>query len=364
MNQVLRGLLILIGILVLGWVIYTFRSILTYILISAVLSFIGAPLVKQFRRIHIRSWQVPSWLASLATLTTFALFFSLLIGLFAPLVQGQIELLGNIDVVKAEQNLEQALDGSKEWLESYSLSDGKHTNRVEVIRRVQDTLNPSKLTDFFDNIVGTIGALAVALFSIVFMTFFFMKDGYLIERVIFTITPDKYMEQVKHILLDSHRLLSRYFIGVLAQVTIITIIVSVGLHLVGIENALIIGLLAGLLNLVPYVGPIVATSIGLLLAITAHFGGSADMHIGSLCSLVILVYAIAQLTDNFFIQPYILGNSVGAHPLEIFIVISMAGTLAGVVGMIVAIPCYTILRIVAREFLSKFKMVESLTRGI
>lgn len=364
MNQVLRGLLIVVGLLVLGWVIYTFRSILTYILISAVLSFIGAPLVKQIRRIHIRSWQVPSWLASLSTLGVFALFIFLMVRLFSPLVHDQIELLGNIDVVKAEQNLEQALDGSKEWLESNSLTNGERTNRSEVIQQVQGVLNPGKLSGFFDNLLGTVGAIAVALFSIVFMTFFFLKDGYLIERIIFTITPDAYMEQVKHILIDSNRLLSRYFIGILAQVTIITIIVSVGLHFVGIENALIIGLLAGLLNLVPYVGPIVATCIGLVLALTAHYGGSADMHIGTLFSLVILVYALAQLTDNFFIQPYILGNSVAAHPLEIFIVISMAGTLAGVTGMMVAIPCYTILRIVAREFLSKFKFVESLTRGI
>lgn len=364
MNPVLRGLLILLGVLVLGWAIYTFRSILTYVLISVVLSYIGAPLVRIFRKIHIKDWQVPSWLASLATMASFALLLYLLVILFLPLVQSQVELLGSLDIRKAEQNLETSLGASQEWLNDRTLSQDGRTNREEIIHRVQSALDPSQLTNMFDDILGTVGTLFAALFSIVFMTFFFMKDGYLFERIIFTITPDKYMEQVKHILQDSNRLLSRYFLGILAQITIITLIVSAGLGLIGLENALIIGLLSGLLNLIPYVGPIVAACIGISLGVIAHFGGAADMHIGTLLGLVGLVYLIAQLADNFFIQPYILGNSVSAHPLEIFIVISMAGTLGGVTGMIIAIPGYTFLRIIAREFLSKFKVVESLTRGI
>ena len=364
MNAVLRGLLLLLGLLVLGWTVYTFRSILTYVVISVVLSYIGTPLVALFRRIHIKSWQMPAWLASLATLLSFGLVIYLVLALFAPLVQNQIDLLGSIDVRKAEQNIEETLGISEEWLASSTLSEEGRTNRQEIITRVQEALNPGRLSQVFDNIVGTLGSLLVALFSILFMTFFFLKDGYLIERIIFTLTPDKYMEQVKHILQDSNRLLTRYFLGVLAQVSIITAIVSIGLHLVGLENALIIGLLAGLLNCVPYVGPIVSMCIGLLLALTSHYGGDADMHIGTLVGLVALVYGIAQAADNFFIQPVILGNSVSAHPLEIFIVISMAGTLAGVTGMIIAIPGYTFLRIIAREFLSKFKVVESLTRGM
>lgn len=365
MNPVLRGFLIILGIVLLVYGLYVFQSILSYVLISAILSFMGAPLVRLFRKIRIRNWQVPSSIAALLTLTAFYLVLFLVVRLFAPLVQDQVDLLSRIDVEQAERNLELALDASEEWLNESTLSDSGRTNREEITAQLQNLVNFGKIGSVFDNIIGLLGNVVVTLFSISFITFFFLKDGYLIERIIFTVTPDKYMEQVKHILIDSNRLLSRYFIGILIQVSIITLVVSVGMQIIGIRHALIIGLLAGLLNLIPYVGPIAAAFIGILLALTSHFSAAEpESSVWTVLGAVAVVYLIAQAVDNLFIQPYVLGNSVSAHPLEIFVVISMAGTIGGITGMIIAIPTYTLLRIVAREFLSKFKVVEGLTRGI
>ncbi|MGB0424108.1 MAG: AI-2E family transporter, partial [Flavobacteriales bacterium] len=132
----------------------------------------------------------------------------------------------------------------------------------------------------------------------------------------------------------------------------------------GIENALLIGFLAGIINLVPYLGPIIGACIALFVTLTTGLSAETGIELIPLMGRIVLVFAIVQLTDNFLIQPYVFSTSVKAHPLEIFVVISIAGTLAGVTGMILAIPAYTLIRIVAKEFLSGFKIVDSLTKNL
>jgi len=89
-----------------------------------------------------------------------------------------------------------------------------------------------------------------------------------------------------------------------------------------------------------------------------------DVDLVTLVVKVLSVFVVAQQIDGFVVQPLVLGTSVKAHPLEIFIVVLAAGTIGGVLGMVLAIPSYTILRVIAREFLSEFKVVDSLTRDL
>ena len=140
--------------------------------------------------------------------------------------------------------------------------------------------------------------------------------------------------------------------------------VGVSLWILGVQNALLIGLFAGLVNVVPYVGPLLGASFGLLVAFTASIHMNMDVDLVTLAVKVLSVFVVAQQIDGFVIQPMVLGSSVKAHPLEIFIVVLAAGTIGGVLGMVLAIPSYTILRVIAREFLSEFKVVDSLTRDL
>ena len=206
-----------------------------------------------------------------------------------------------------------------------------------------------------------IGSTFIAVFSILFMTFFFLKDSNLFYKIIIALTPDSQVEHIKNIMVSSAKLLTRYFSGLIVQVAIVTIMVSSGLALIGVKNALILGVIAGILNLIPYIGPLFGTGLGLLIVVTTFEGGSSGLlpEVG----LVALVYLVTQLVDNFITQPVLFSNTVKAHPLEIFIVISMA-SLGGVTGMILAVPGYTLLRIIANEFLSGHKVVDALTQNI
>ena len=365
MNQTLKTILWIIGLVLLGMALWYLRSLVIYVLVAAVISFMGAPVVRFLKRIKIGSWRVPSWLAAALTLFGFVILIALFFRLFAPLIADQAKVINQLDARQQSLKLEGGFAEADAWLGQFNLSGDARSNQQYIFEEIKSIINFSQVSKVFNNFFGIIGSAFAAVFSIFFMAFFFLKDSTLLIRFIMTLTPDKHMEHVKQIIETSGDLLTRYFVGILGQIAITTTIVSVGLSIVGIENALIIGFLAGIFNLIPYVGPIIGALLGLLIAVTTNFALGPDAtEITTLVAGVVVVFAIAQLVDNFFTQPIVLGNSVKAHPLEIFLVISIAATVAGIAGMILAIPVYTILRVIAKEFLSKFKIVESLTRDI
>lgn len=364
LSKNLRYVLSIVGIIAVLFAMWFFRTILVYLLVSAVISIVGSPLVKLIRRIKIGQWNPPSWLAATLTLMLFGSLTMAFLSLFAPLVAQEAALISKVDIDQTWTRLEGKLVEVETWINQFNLSGDEQSNRDFLIGRFKDFVDVSQLSSVFNNIFGLLGNMFVAGFSILFMSFFFLKDGRILSKIIYTVTPDEYLDEMKNILTTAKHHLTKYFLGVIVQITIVTILVSLGLYLLGVQNAIIIGFLAGILNLIPYVGPIIGAFIGILISVTTNLDLDIQSDLIPLISKVAGVFLAVQLLDNFFTQPIILGNSVQAHPLEIFIVISVAATMAGIPGMIFAIPGYTMLRIVAKEFLSRFKIVQSLTKNL
>ncbi len=236
------------------------------------------------------------------------------------------------------------------------------------IERIQKRLfsffNPSQIPNLFSSVLGFFGNLMVAMMSIFFITFFFLKEKSLFPNFVGAIVPKEYEKKTRNALTSITNLLTRYFGGVLIQVTTITLFVSVSLGLLGIENALLIGFFAALINVIPYVGPIIGAAFGMFIVISSNLGMDFYDQMLPLLTKVFLVFACMQMLDNFLLQPFIFSNSVSAHPLEIFIIILVGAELNGVLGMVLAIPVYTVLRVIARSFLSEFRLVQTITGGI
>ena len=201
----------------------------------------------------------------------------------------------------------------------------------------------------------------IGIFSVVFITFFFLKEEGLFASFLAAIMPQEYDAKVHHALSDIAIMLRRYFRGLVLQMLSVATFVTIALSLLGIKNALLIGVLAALLNVIPYVGPIIGAVFGIIFTISS--GLDLDFYTQMLPQIikVAAVFAAAQMLDNYILQPYIFSNSVLAHPLEIFIVVLMGAKINGVLGMVLAIPFYTILRAVAGAFLSEFHIVQHLT---
>ncbi|NJM16503.1 MAG: AI-2E family transporter [Bacteroidales bacterium] len=150
------------------------------------------------------------------------------------------------------------------------------------------------------------------------------------------------------------------------QVTFIIVLITIGMTFIGIgfKTALVIGLVVGIFNIIPYLGPLMGGGIGLLLGVASNISLPFYPELATLVTYMLVVLAAVQLIDNILFQPLIYSSSVNAHPLEIFIVIMIAGSMAGVAGMILAIPGYTILRVFAKEFFNHLKVVKKITKKI
>jgi predicted PurR-regulated permease PerM len=178
--------------------------------------------------------------------------------------------------------------------------------------------------------------------------------------------PDQYTDNFSRALYSIKNLLTRYFIGILIQSTCIMILIDIGMTIVGIDfqQALVMGLILGILNVIPYVGPWLGLFIAIIMGVASHINMDFKTVVVPLVYYMIIVEAITHLIDNIVFQPIIFSNSVRAHPLEIFVVILAAGFAAGIPGMILGIPAYTVIRVFAREFFYNFKAVQKITSGL
>ncbi len=367
MNATLRNILIFLGILLLLFLVWYFRSIVVYILVSGVFSIMGRPLVDLFCRIHFRRWSLPRSLGALLTLLIIWGLIILFFSVFIPLVTTQLNYLSTID----SENIVTLIEGPIKKVESIIRFFNKDiTDQLSIqdyiAAKVAGVLNINMIQNFLGSIMSTLGNLIVAIFSITFITFFFLKDQHLFFESILMWVPDKYVDNVTRALYSIKRLLTRYFIGIIIQSTLIMILITTGMTIAGIDfqQAVVMGLILGILNVIPYVGPWLGLFIAVIMGVASHMNQDFATVVIPLISYMVLVEAITHLIDNLVFQPVIFSNSVRAHPLEIFVVVLASGFAAGIPGMILGIPGYTVLRVFAKEFFNNFKAVQKITSSL
>lgn len=362
-NRILfRRALGILGVLLLFAAMWRFRTLVGYLLISVALSFVGRPVVKALGRIRVGGKALPTTLGATIALAVMIMGVVSVIQLFAPLAIDQAQAIRNLNpenVRGAFGTVAHLLDRD---LGAIDFSGEGLANSEFLLRQAQSIVQFDVVGSLFGGLLGLVGNLFVAVFSILFMTFFFLRDHALYRKIIFSLTPDAQEKRVEAILNQTSHLLTRYFGGLIIQVIIITTVVSVGTAMAGAQHAFLIGLMAGIFNLVPYIGPLAGAGLGMLLIATTATGNLDSLP--AMLGWSAGAFLLAQVIDNFFTQPFIFSHRVNAHPLEIFIVISIAGSTAGPAGMVLAIPAYTLFRIVAAETLSGFKVVDQLTASL
>ncbi len=364
MNKVTRYIVGALSIIVLVLFVWFFTNIVAYILIAAVLSMIGRPLVNRLLKLHIKSFRFPRWLASLLTLAFMVFVIVMFFRIIIPLVGEQIDEISSIEVKTLSQNLEDPYAQIDNWVHSIPFQGTSEFSSKEFLsEKIVNLVKFDEISGLFNKIGSTLGGVLLGIFAVLFITFFFMKEDRLFEKGVLLMVPVKYEDKTQNALRKIKKLVSRYFIGLLGQVMGITILVTTGLTITGLEFslALLIGIIAGFLNLIPYLGPWIGAAIGVVLVISGNLGMDFYDEMLPMLIFVLLTFAITQLVDVMFFQPTIFGNSVRAHPLEVFLVILIAGKLAGVLGMMLAIPSYTVLRVLAKEFFNQYKLVRGIT---
>ncbi len=359
-NDITKGILksigYIIGVLVLLLFLYNIQSVILYLVIAAIVSLIGLPIFNFLKN----KLKFNNTLAVIVTIIVLIGLLSGLVGLFIPLVVEQGHNLTLLNITDLQTTIESLNHKVISYLSNKNIEVNESLAKSNLFSKIDYSVIP----DFLNSVVSGFGSFSIALFSIIFISFFLLKDSKLLEQGVLTFVTDRNEDRTKRSMNKIKDLLSRYFVGLVLQITILFIIYTIVLLLFGVNNAIVIAFLCALLNLIPYVGPMISVVLMTFLTMTSFIGSDFQTVILPKTIFVLIGFLIGQLVDNFFSQPFIFSKSVKSHPLEIFLVISIAGVLFGVVGLIVAIPLYTSIKVILKEFLSENKIVQKLTKNL
>ena len=326
------------------FLMWYFSSIVIYILVSAVLAIMGRPLVARISRGRIGRWRVPRWCGALVTLLVIWIVFAVMCGLFVPLVTNKLYQLAHLDFSTVLTSVEEPLQRIQDYLTHFfSLPETQVSFKDTLILFLQSLINFDTINTAFSSVVSLAVSSVIAFFSISFITFFFLRDDGLFYAMVTA--------------------LFRYFRGILAESFLLMLAVSLVMMAFGMraQDAFFIGLIMGVMNVVPYAGPTIGGAVSVCMGIITPIEG---MSIGHTMLVIAGSLLILKGLDDFVLQPTLYSERVKAQPLEIFLVILIAGSLAGVIGMLLAIPLYTVLRVFAKEFFSQISLVRKLTEKI
>lgn len=348
---------------IVAWLCWYFRSVLVYIIAAFVVSMIGQPVMRLLRKVTIKGKAAPDWLLAILAILLILGVLILAVTQAIPVVTRIVREAAILNSVTASGN---PLDRVNDWIIGLFPALGPDFDIITILmEKLKEVTNITNVTAVISSVTSFVSSFAVGLFSIVFISFFFVRDESLFRKIVSALVPDRIEGRIDKTLGDIEHLLSRYFVGLLIEMAGVALLDFLGLWIIarlGFSNALGIAFIAGILNIIPYVGPLIGEVVGVILAVILKYGTGVglDVNIWVFALIVLAIMLATQLVDNFVYQPLIYSTSIKASPLEIFIVILIAGHIGGVVGMLVAIPGYTVIRVIASRFFPDIKVVKRL----
>ena len=355
-NSLLKSIFYLISMILIGYIIYELKIIVGYLIIASILTLLARPVVKLLSS----KLKFGSTLASIVAISFILIVISGVISLLIPLVLEQGKNLSLLNVNAFQDKINTLYIEFNGYLNKFNIDLNQSLVDIEGL-----TKNSVEAIPVLLNSVGSIlGSITLGIISVIFITFFLLKDGEYFEKLFTQLFPTKMKKRIEKSLIEIKILLSRYFLGLLFQITILFTMYTIILLIFEVKDAVVIAFLCALLNLIPYIGPLIGIILMSFLTMTSYLGQDFSSVIIPKTIYVIIGYVFAQLIDNFLSQPYIFSNSIKSHPLEIFLVILSGGILFGIVGMILAIPLYTVIKVFLKVFFSNNALVKKLTKNI
>jgi predicted PurR-regulated permease PerM len=352
--------LILITALV-GFLVWYFANIVIFIIVAGVISIVGAPLVEFLDKIKVGRFVFPHVLSVTITLLLLLMLFFGMFSLFIPLVVNEANLISNIDGKQLLAYFHDEISGLQSMLVRYGIMPRGATIESVAKQAILKIIDFGMFSNILSSVISFTGTFFFNLFSVVFLSFFFLQDNKMLPRFILVVTPEKYEEQIKNVMFKSKHLLSRYFIGLIIQIIANIVTYSLALYIVGVKSPMVIGFFTGIIIIVPYLGGVISMIMGVILGVTGVISTGDYAMIMPMAIKIVVAMFVVQTIDNNVFAPLIQGKSVKAHPVEIFLVVIAAASFGGIIGMIVAVPAYGFIKIVAHEFLSNFRIVRHMS---
>ncbi len=361
MNRSLKITLIAASVVFAGFVVWYFIDLLFCVAIATLISFPGRRFVNMLSDKKWKGLFIPRPLGAILFLLMLLSVIAFAIGIAIPVIIIELNKISEIDTSLITQTFNQltekaVLIGRKYHIPMEDLNGF-------LASKMAGWFSFEHVTGIIKGLTGFITSFLVSLFIVSFITFFLIKDQFKTGEFFLLFVPKEYDEKIKHILVSVRHLLFSYFRGMSIDLSILFLLFSIVLFLIGVplRLALLAAIVSALLNVVPYVGPIIATGFGLFIGLVSIINGYVGLNPFQFELTILAVYLGIYFFDAAVLQPWLYSKSIKAHPLEIFTVIIIAGKLGGIFGMIIALPFYTVVRLTAREFFNKFELVKRFT---
>ncbi|MCL9660106.1 AI-2E family transporter [Paenibacillus hunanensis] len=339
--------LISINIFMLSKIPYVFtplivlvKTVILPIILSGILFYLFNPLVDFLERHKVKR------IYSIILLYILIIgVLVLIISLVIPVIKSQIlELIGNIPTL-----YDQATVQIQKWLGSdvfLQIQQSLNVNPQELLKTLSargEALFSSGFSGFastFSGIGGFLGTLTEVILSIVtvpFILFYLLKDGKKLPSYILQFIPVNLRGQTSEVMSEMNNKISSYIRGQIIVSFCIGILLYIGYNIIGLDYALVLAIIASFTSIVPYLGPAIAITPALVVALVTS---------PVMLLKMIVVWTVVQLIEGKLISPQIMGKSLKVHPITIIFVILTAGNLFGVVGILLAVPGYAVLKVV------------------
>ena len=367
-DKLAKYILLTAGIAAVGALCWFFRNVLVYILVAVVVSLVAKPVMTGLEKISFKGKKAPHWLLATFTLIIVLGILATAIFLLIPLVSSIVKDVSMTNIENAARSIAVPLADLNTYLrDAFPKLGNDFRLELTIGKEVQKLIDLSEFSSWIGSAASFISSFGVGIFSVVFISFFFIKDDGLFTDIVCALVPDKHEKTTEKAISDIGYLLSRYFTGVIVEILGVTLLNFIGLWLIarlGINAAIGIAFLTGIFNVIPYIGPLMGGALGTVLGLILKYSSTVpvglDVNFWAFTAILIAIFCFTQLVDNLLYQPVIYSTSIKSKPLEIFIVLLIVGHLGGPLAMIVAIPIYTVFRVIAFRFFGHVKAIRRL----
>jgi predicted PurR-regulated permease PerM len=357
-NKNVIAIIVFLSILILLG--YLFFNVLVFIFLAIIFASVGSPIMKLLQKITIKKKIVPLSVAAGITLFVLVALLSFGFYLFIPFVIKELELVSSIDPTLYVNAMDSWLRQADLFLHRHGIiAANEHIGDI-LVMQMKLFVGSMSLSGIVQNIISFTGATFILVFSVFFLTFFALKDKEIFFKMVRRTIPVSFRDHYDRIVSQTRVQVVRYCSGMLLDMIILGAIIGIACYIAGVPNALLIGVLSGLFDIIPYIGPFIAMGISLILSITTLLPTDpTTAELSTLFWKMTIIFVSAKAIDNFILQPIIFSKSVQAHPVEIFIVILAAGYVGGITGMIIAVPAYSLIRIIVKEFFGTYYLQDA-----
>lgn len=335
-----------IGAVITAFLLWYFRVIALYLLFSMFLTFVLNPLVNFLSKGKLLNIKVPRLYSTILSFLILFGLITLFLSTIFPMISNEVDHLRSVDPTKFTAVFDnQILYIEHLLIENHLTEQAPGFLKPLLISELNSWMNQENAGNLISGLFSGLTNGVIGLFSILFISFFSLKDENLLKKSVANVIPGKYYTDYLNVFNSIENLLSRYFIGLLIQASVISLIVSIALMIIGIQNYILIGVLVGIINVIPYLGQVISIGVALLLGVASNIDIINSSELLFFLLKITFIVIGTQTLDSFVFQPLIFSKSVKAHPLEIFLMVFVGGVIAGPFGMFLAIPVYTIVKV-------------------